>query len=174
MEAKKFKEQPDSPHHLEDLKKVELFKDLAHNEEALKALSSVITEKFFRPRVDIIQESTEGTEMFILIEGKAAVYKTTPGGDLYKVAILNGEHRIAFGESGLIESEKRTATIKSEDECHCLVLDRHAFEIFSQNHPAWALPIYRRIATSIMTRLRKTNDDMLLLYNALVSEIRGH
>jgi CRP/FNR family cyclic AMP-dependent transcriptional regulator len=155
------------------LKDVGLFSDIAQSPHALSAIWEIMTEKTFKAGQTITEEGTDGTEMFILISGQASVYKNTPGGDEYKVAIFEGRKHVAFGESGLIESEQRSATIRADQECKCLVLSRKSFEAFSQNHPKWALPIYKRIAFGVMARLRKTNDDMLLLYKALVAEIRG-
>lgn len=158
---------------LQSLKKVGLFCDIKENETALAGLMKIFRETHFKPAHDIIVEGAEGAEMFILIDGTASVYKSAPGGEPYKVAILKSENRPAFGEGGLIGADKRGATIRADIACHCLQIDRTDFEKFAGEYPAWALPIYRRIAQSVMLRLRQTNEDMLLLYNALVAEIRG-
>ncbi len=158
---------------LHSLKKVGLLSDIKEDEMALAALMKIFREVHFKPHHDIIVEGAEGAEMFILIDGTASVYKSTPSGEPYKVAILKSEIRPAFGEGGLIGADKRGATIKADIACHCLQIDRIDFEKFATEFPAWALPIYRRIAQSVMLRLRQTNEDMLLLYNALVAEIRG-
>lgn len=152
---------------------VGLFVDLKDERAALDALSGIMQRKLFERGTTIVQEGAEGTEMYVLIEGDVGVFKSTPGGDEYIVAALKASTRPAFGEGSLVDSDRRTATIRAQDDCICLVLDRPDFEEFSRAYPQWALPIYRRIATGVMTRLRRTNDDMLLLYNALVSEIRG-
>jgi CRP-like cAMP-binding protein len=112
--------------------------------------------------------------MFLLVEGDAVVTKSTPEGESYRVAILRAEQFAFFGEGGLLDSEARSATIRAETPCRCLVLHREMFEKFGREHPQWAMPILLRIARVVMTRLRKTNHDMGLLYNALVAEIRGH
>jgi CRP/FNR family transcriptional regulator, cyclic AMP receptor protein len=155
------------------LKDVGLFADIADSPDALSAIWDIMTERVFKPGSSITEEGNPGTEMFVLIAGKASVFKNTPGGDEYKVAIFEGKKHVAFGESGLIESEVRSATVRADTECRCLVMSRKAFEALSEKHPQWALPIYKRIAFGVMSRLRKTNEDMLLLYNALVAEIRG-
>ncbi len=162
-----------SPEILSSFKKVGLLSDISENEQALGALIRLFSEVNFKPAHDIIVEGAEGSEMFVLIDGTASVYKSTPGGEPYKVAILKSESKPAFGEGGLIGADKRTATIKADTSCHCLRIVRSDFEKFAAEYPAWALPIYRRIAQSVMLRLRQTNEDMLLLYNALVAEIRG-
>ena len=111
--------------------------------------------------------------MFILIEGAASVYRHTAEGELYRVTILNGEEHAFFGEGALLDSDSRSATIRADVECVCLVLGREAFAEFGKKHPAWAFPVLVRIARAVMARLRKTNQDLTLVYNALVSEIRG-
>ncbi len=158
---------------LESLKKVGLLSEIHSNDLAIAAFAKLVEFVEFEAGHDIIQEGTEGAEMFILVKGNASVYKATPGGDPYKVAILSGEKYVAFGEGGLIGADKRGATIKSDEACQCLKINRKDFEDFATEFPAWALPIYRRVAQSVMIRLRHTNEDMLLLYNALVAEIRG-
>ncbi len=159
-----------SPDHL---KSVGIFADIKEVPAALDALALIMHLKVFNKGHDIIKEGTEGTEMYILISGTAAIFKQTPGGDEYKVFILHGDKHPAFGETGLLEAEKRSATIRCDTQCQCLLLGRADFEKFSKDHPEWALPVYRKIAHNVVGRLRKTNDDLLLLYNALVAEIRG-
>lgn len=158
---------------LERLHSVILFSDIKDEKGALEALISIMGSRVIPAGKDILTEGTNGTEMFILLEGRASVYKSTPQGDEYKVAIFEGEKCVAFGESGLIDADARSATIRADVECYCVVLERGAFEKYSNLYPQWALPIYRRIAQAVMARMKKTNNDMLLLYNALVAEIRG-
>ena len=159
---------------LEHLRHVALFSDIKDIPGALEALASIMNERQFKAGEEILKEGGTGTEMFILISGQASVYKAPPEGEEYKVAIFDGTKNITFGESGLIESDRRSATIRADVDSTCLVLDRPIFEEFSRQHPDWALPVYRRIAHAVMARLKKTNNDMMLLYNALVSEIRGN
>jgi CRP-like cAMP-binding protein len=101
------------------------------------------------------------------------VYKSTLEGEPYKVAILKADSHAFFGEGGLLDSEARSATIRAETRCSCLVLKREAFERFCVGYPQFALPVLLRIARAVMSRLRKSNTDLSLLYNALVAEIRG-
>ena len=161
-------------HVVSKLHDVVLFADIRHDPGAIEALASIMSERKIKAGVDILTEGTNGTEMFILLDGRASVYKSTPQGDHYKVAIFEGNKNIAFGESGLIDADSRSATIRADVECHVIVLERLAFEKYSASYPQWALPIYRRIAQAVMARMKKTNNDMLLLYNALVDEIRGN
>jgi CRP/FNR family transcriptional regulator, cyclic AMP receptor protein len=158
---------------LQRLFNIGLFSDINKSPGAVEALASIMGSREFKAGSNIITEGASGTEMFILVKGKASVFKKTPHGDEFKVALFEGEKNIAFGEGALIDGDARSATIKAETDCHCVYLEKKAFEKFSAAYPQWALPIYKRIAQSVMARMKRTNDDMLLLYNALVAEIRG-
>jgi CRP-like cAMP-binding protein len=132
-----------------------------------------VTREHYLPGQEIIRENEAGAEMFILIQGTASVYRHTAEGELYRVTIFKGEEHVFFGEGALLDADLRSATIRADTECVCLVLGREAFAEFGKAHPAWAFPVLARIARAVMTRLRKTNQDLTLVYNALVNEIRG-
>ena len=152
------------------LSKVSLFADIKDNPEAFAVLYRLMNVKHYNAGDVIIQEGDTGSDFFILADGSAGVYKKTQDGDLYKVAILAGHMGTFFGEGGLLESDTRTATIRAETKCRCLVLTKVDFEEFCNNNPQWALPILKRVAKAIMNRLKNMNQDLGLLYKALVDE----
>jgi len=158
---------------MELLKGVSLFVDIRENPEALEEIAASMEERSYKPKSRIVKEGEAGSELFVLIEGEASVVKSTGEGDHYKVAILQGEHNPFFGEGGLLDSEARSATIEADTECRCLVLGFDSFQRFSKASPQWAFPVLQRIAKTVMARLRKSNQDLMLLYHALVEEIRG-
>lgn len=161
--------------YLVQLRQVTLLRDLARNETALRELAVILEERTYGPGEPILEEGRVGAELYILVSGEVDVVKTTPEGDSFKVAVLSAGKGTCpvFGESGLIDSEPRSATIQSATETRCLILDREAFDGFGVLHPEWALPVYRRIAESVLSRFKRTNDDLMLLYKALMAEIRG-
>ena len=155
------------------LSQVSLFSDISRDPLALEAFASQMQHRRFRPGEAILTEGETGSELFLLLEGQASVFKKTSEGDEYKVALLKSESRPFFGEGGLLDTEARSATIRADSEVECLVLSKAAFEHLCLQRPDWALPVVLRIARAVMARLRKTNTDLSLLYRALVSEIRG-
>lgn len=155
------------------LREISLFADVLNSPGALEEIARAMEVRTFKPDECIIKEGETGTEMFVLVDGQASVNKSTAEGDQYKVAILTAEKHPFFGEGGLLDSDARSATIKADSVCSCLVLKREAFDAFGLSHPEWAMPILLRIARAVMARFRKTNNDLTLLYNALVAEIRG-
>jgi CRP/FNR family cyclic AMP-dependent transcriptional regulator len=162
-----------SPARITKLRAVSLFADLASDERALAAISGIMREQVYPAGAVIIEEGKVGSELFILTEGRVSVYKTTPEGDPFTVAVLGAESYPVFGESGLIESEPRSATIRADSDAHCLILDRETFDRFGIEHPNWALPVHRRVSQAVMNRFKRANHDLMLLYKALMAEIRG-
>lgn len=158
---------------LKILQEVELFSDLRSIPGALEVVAGLMEQRSASTATKLIQEHVKGDELFVLVQGQVSVYKTTPDGDQYKVMIFKGDMRPALGEGGLIEAEPRSATVICDTECQFLVLGRDQFVKFSQEHPDWALPILRKIAKTLMGRLRQTSNDMMLLHKALMSEIRN-
>jgi CRP-like cAMP-binding protein len=154
----------------EILAKVSLFADIKDNSAAFSALFKLMKMRDYQAGETILHEGDTGTDFFILADGNAGVFKKTQDGDLYKVAILAGHMGAFFGESGLLESDTRTATIRAETECKCMVLSKSDFEAYCNANPEWALPILKRVAKAIMHRLKNMNHDLGLLYKALVDE----
>ncbi len=152
---------------------VPLFSELKSFPQALDFLASLMTQKKFEQGHLLLQEGHLGDEFFILLEGRVAIKKKTPEGDIYKVAILTHESHPALGEGGLIEAEPRSATVEVEIPSAFLVLNRENFLKFSAEHPEWAVPILKKIAGALMGRLRQTSQDLMLLHKALMHEVRG-
>ncbi len=136
-------------------------------------IAGMLREQNYTPGAAMITEGETGSSFFLLLEGRASVYKATVEGDLYRVAGLDASHHAFFGEGGLLDSDARSATIKADTPCRCLILESELFEKFCRERPEWALPILRRISRGVLARLRKSSNDLTLIYKALVSEIRG-
>lgn len=158
---------------LSRLRNVTLFESIKNNDEALRILGDFMHEVDFDADKEIIREGEQGSELYILLEGEVSIFKETLQGDKYKVVDLSGSKGVFFGEGALLDSEARSATICAKTSCKTLVLGRSEFEKFCKDHPEWANPIILVIARLVNGRLRKTNQDLLLLYNALVGEISG-
>jgi CRP-like cAMP-binding protein len=155
------------------LARVGLLAGLKNSPEALIFLASIMKPKSYEAGHELIKEGELGDEFFVLIEGQVSIYKNTPEGDIYKVAILKSDVTPALGEGGLIDAEPRSATVKCDVASKFLVLTRHDFSKFSDTQPQWAVPILQRLSLNLMSNLRKTSNDLMLLHKALMSEIRG-
>ena len=155
------------------LSKVGLLSGLKENVEALKALAKIMPQKTYSAGHVLLKEGEKGDEFFVLIRGEISIYKNTPEGDNYKVAILKADITPAVGEGGLIDPEPRSATIMCDTECQFLVLNQRNFSEFSKVNPQWAVPILQKLTLNLMANLRKTSTDLMLLHKALMNEIRS-
>ncbi|MES3037205.1 MAG: cyclic nucleotide-binding domain-containing protein [Bdellovibrionota bacterium] len=160
--------------YLQILKKVGLFSELHGNEKALTYIKEQMTFKQFPVGHTLIQQGAKGTELYVMVEGQVSIFKKTPEGDAYKVAVLNGNSAPAFGEGGLMEGEVRSATIVCDTEVSCFILTREVFNIIGEIHPEFAFPIIKKIASNLMKTLGQTSHDLMLLHQALMNEIRSN
>jgi CRP-like cAMP-binding protein len=155
------------------LARFSIFEDFKNSPEVLARIERIMKPCQFEPGTYILQEGALGSHMFLLLRGRVAVLKRTPSGDEYKVADLHDHMNIFFGEGALLDIDARSASIKAITHCECYSIEREDFDKFSHENPELALPVFKRIARAVMSRFRKTNHEFLLIYNALVAEIRG-
>ena len=155
------------------LKSVSIFSDLKNSDEAMSVLSKIMKPQSFSSGHTLVEQGKEGFEFYVLVSGTVSILKTTPEGDAYKVAVLKQTHHPSFGEGGLMEGEVRSATIKCDTDVVCLALTQTDFNRFCEQHPQFALPVFRRIAQGLMKRLNQTSNDLMMLHKALMEEIRN-
>ncbi len=157
---------------IKELESISLFEGLREKPQGYAFLSEVLNERTFSRGQIIFNEGESGSELYLLISGKVGIYKKTLEGDEYQVAVADHQTQPFFGEGALLDSDNRSATLKAEDNCHCFILDRGHFELFCREHPDLGISILQKIAGTVMLRMRKINGDLMLLYQALVAEIR--
>ena len=151
------------------LRSARLFEGLAS--EAIESLSQLCrVERVPRGRA-IVEEGSLGESMFILMLGRVRVEKRTPADDRYTVTFLSHEKGDVFGELGLLDSDRRSATVTAETDCEVIVIERDRFLQFGDSNPVAGLSVTRRIASNLATRLRRANDDVITLFAALVHEV---
>ena len=119
----------------------------------------------------ILEEGSLGESMFVLMRGRVRVEKRTPSNDHYTVTFLSHEKGDFFGELGLLDADRRSATVTAETECEVIVIERDRFLEFGNANPTAGLSVTRRIASNLATRLRRANDDVITLFAALVHEV---
>jgi CRP-like cAMP-binding protein/small-conductance mechanosensitive channel len=107
----------------EYLRKIDLFAQLA--EDGLHQLATVGREASYARDEVVVRQGEEGQELFIVHRGAALV---TEQGALGKDVEVN---RLApgdfFGEIALLTGDRRTATVRTTQECELYVLDRDGF-----------------------------------------------
>ena len=162
---------------LPKLIKIELFSDFDINNDndrrILKLVYDSMTIKNYKKGECIIKEGEHGDEFFILYQGNVQIQRNTPAGDVIALAKLSSDMNIFFGETSLISSDTRSATVLASSECKCIVLSGKHFLEVCDKEPLLGYRVLLHLAKRMSQTVRKTNSDKATLYEALFSEIEG-
>jgi len=150
-----------------------LVRDLRGEEELVDALLGALRPAEFAAGTDIVTKGRSGTEAYLLVAGTAEVLDFTLQGEPYLKAVLTAEQAVLFGEVALVSDDLRTATVRARTACTCWVLRREDFLRLGDAHPRLGWVLLREIARLLAERLRRTNEDVLRLFEALVMEVEG-
>ena len=156
---------------IRDLKTYPLLSPLP--EEDLARLAEVLEPRSFPTGAEILREGEEGDEMYLLLEGCVDVLKTTPYGDVYVTASLRDEYHCSFGEMALIDRGPRSATIRAKTPCRTLCLSRETFQRFCRSCPTVGLELLLSISVTLVRDLRRENENLHVVYQALIEEIEN-
>ena len=137
----------------------------------LKVLSGMLKEKHTKRGENIITEGETGDEMFVLIEGRVDILKTTIFGDVFVVATLDAESHSVFGEMAMIDNDKRSATVKAKTDCVTLAINRKDFDNFCNERPKSGVELLRLISFNLVRNIRTENNNLRMVYQALIEEI---
>ncbi|WP_319415461.1 cyclic nucleotide-binding domain-containing protein [Marispirochaeta aestuarii] len=157
----------------ERLEKISLFEAIRSHSDYMEELERICRIRGYKKGETIIREGELGDEMFIVLNGGVEILKRTRAGDNYTVVGLKAEDNVFFGELALIDDDKRSATVVAAMDSEFLVISKKDFLELGDRKSTIGLPVTRAIAKIIASRLRKTTVDMLTIFDALVSEIRG-
>ena len=156
---------------IEKLKKVKLFRDLEGDEERLAKLAGIVTWEHCKAGDEVISEGTEGSSLYVLQEGKVSVLKRTLHQELYTIVTLKDQEDAFFGELALLDREVRSASVTADTDCEFLVINRDDFNRLGEEDPWLGLLVTRAIGKELSKRLRKANQDMIVLFQALVEQV---
>ncbi len=152
---------------------IPLFIDIRTNKEHLTKILEICDVREFKKDQVVFLEGDLGTEMFIPLTGDVEILKRTREGDNYTVVKLSSTEPIFFGELALVDDERRSATVVTTSDGEAIVISKKKFYEFGLEYPEIALPITRAITRTLASRLRKTTDDMITLFDALVNEVKN-
>lgn len=156
---------------INDLKQFSLLCNLT--DEELKDFSTLLKEEIFMENTNIITEDNVGSKMYFLMKGKVEILKTTMFGDKFACAILDDSIHGFFGEMALIDNDKRSATVLALSECKTLSITQEDFKTYCNMHPNAGVHLLFMISNKLVKSLRKENDNLKLVYQALIEEIEN-
>ena len=144
------------------------------SDEELSCLAAVMEVRTFPAGTEILREGEPGDEMYLLLKGSVDVLKTTPFGDRYVTASLNDSYHCTFGEMALLDRGKRSATVLAKTDCRALALGHEAFQRFCREHPTIGLELLMAISATLVHDLRMENENLRIVYQALIEEIENN
>lgn len=126
---------------IELLKRVPLFEECSRRE--LREISAVADEIVVPAGTALAQEGKSGRELVIIVEGAADVTKrgrkinTVGGGDF-------------VGEIAVVTDSPRTATVKTTQPTHALVVTRRDFRTLMKRVPTIQLKVLETLARRLL------------------------
>jgi serine/threonine protein phosphatase PrpC len=127
------------------LKKMPLFKHLTYKE--IMRLLNVLVVKDYKAGEKIIEEATDGEELFIILSGKVRLHKE----EAFITHLERGAH---FGEMALVDRSKRSASATAEEESRALMLRRRDFYEIIRKEPVLATKLLWSFVQVLTERLR--------------------
>jgi CRP-like cAMP-binding protein len=156
---------------VEKLRKIELFRAIKDDDERLAKLSGIVSVRHCKAGHNVIAEGDAGSEFFILKKGTVEVLERTLDNDVFTIVTLTDEEDVFFGELALMDEELRSASVTANTDCEFLVINREDFNRLGEEDPRLGLLVTRAIGRALSRRLRKTNEDLITLFEALVAEV---
>lgn len=139
------------------------------DDQAMRAIMPLMRELDFAAGEVIVEESEDGDSLFVICSGSVEVLKASPeSADLFgkRIAVLKvGD---VFGEMELIDTQRRSATVRALESVSTLALSNgDLFHIYEFDSPTFTL-IVMNLARELSRRLRSI-DDLAVRYMAAKS-----
>lgn len=155
------------------LRKTELFRDLSG--EQIGKILKISRQVTFPEGEIVMREGEEGNTMYIILEGTVQVVKSLvmedPDGEANErnkvFKRLDASDHAVFGEIVLLETTRRTATIKTVTKCRFYEMTRESFLSLTEADHELGYRIFLNLARIVGARLRKADEDTIKLTTAL-------
>ncbi len=144
------------------LQQVDIFQDL--NEERLKLIDAICTEKSFNKGDVIFQENSPSHEFYIILDGEVEIQVNPDtigdmGHDEHQpstIAVLfRGQ---SFGEVAIVDPGVRSASARCGSEtCKLLVIGREDFLALLDSDYEMGYMVMRSFAADLALKIRQTN-----------------
>ena len=140
--------------------KIRLFREQGLSRRELMTLATFSREERFAAGASLFQEGDEGTEMYVILEGRAMISKFIPGAGEEALAILDrGDF---FGEMALIDGEPRSADARAYGgPLTVLALDQATVREILAMDPDAALEFMQLLCRLVANRLREIDEKVV-------------
>ena len=124
--------------------------------EEFNSVKGRLAERRYHDGEVIIEDDTEGEELYLIVDGRVKIVKCTKNGEEKLIALLHAGD--FFGELELIDGRARSARVVAVEECCIYAMPGADFHRLVQaSHPFTA-----RLMQVLSIRLRASNNHFLL------------
>jgi len=117
------------------------FNDLSADEIAQLKMHAV--QQNFRQGQLIFAEGDPGDAFYIIKQGAVSIFFTSDNGEVSLCSLCEGEY---FGEMGIINNDKRSASVRALEDSTLLCIGSADFNGFIKNHPVLAERLNQMLA----------------------------
>lgn len=133
-----------------------LLDNLTDEEQALVAEICHIRE--FKVDQTIVSEGEKGGALLLIRKGRAEVRKSLGvKNHKYLRELKKGDF---FGEMCFLHRAPRSASVIALEDCEVLELDGLEFDKLAVKNPEIGLKVYKNIASELVDRLRRNNEEL--------------
>jgi CRP-like cAMP-binding protein len=143
------------------LKEISLFEGLSN--DGINKIFKLGKLKYHMDASLIMEEGNKGETLYILVSGKAEVWKSVKGGLSSSRRLAKLECGSIFGEMSLFDGAPYSATVKASGECVVLAIPGKAFKQFLKKNPEAAYRIFVSLICMMSNRLRRSNLTLSLM-----------
>lgn len=137
------------------LANISLFAGL--NEGTLDAIQQMATSRSYPKNSIIINEGDISNSLYMLISGRVKVFLSDEEGREFVVANLeSGDY---FGEWGLLDDERRSASVMTIEKCQFKLIHKKDFDYLRSQHPE----MNSFIMSQLVCRVRELTDNIKTL-----------
>lgn len=155
------------------LRETEIFRHLT--EDQILEILKISREVTFAEGEVIMREGEDGDTLYIILEGTVEVVKSLVRGDMDEeenrknkvFTRLDASGHAVFGEIALLETMRRTATIKTVTKCRFYEIKKDDFLNLAETDHELGFRIMLNLARIVSARLRKADEDTIKLTTAL-------
>jgi CRP/FNR family cyclic AMP-dependent transcriptional regulator len=145
------------------LKGLALFAGLTNNE--LAAVARLGRKVSYATGENIFAEGSEGTELYVLLQGSVDLMVDVPAEDPPEV-ISQLQDCDVFGELALLDGHPRSATARAANQVSALIIRRDDLFALMDDNPRLGYTVMRNLAHLISHRLREMDH----MYSELMAE----
>lgn len=145
-----------------DLRSIELFRDF--RDEEIEKFIPAIEQLDLKKGEILFSEGEPGDALFIIHSGAVRIFKTIDAstGEEKSLALLNAGTYL--GEMTLMDGTPRSASARAEENSTVLKISRRNFIQLLSGYPQGAIRIFVSFMKVISERLRRTNEELVALY----------